>query len=61
MNPEVSIAMAQQELQVIQDRLAQTYPEDRGVVNSVIGAKDQLVGNNRTALVVLAPLPGCCC
>src|SRR5215468_1757663 len=58
MNPGVSIAMAQQELQVIQDKLAQTYPEDRGVVNSVIGAKDQLIGNNRTGLVVLAAAVG---
>jgi putative ABC transport system permease protein len=54
MNPGVSIATAQQEMQVIQERLAQTYEGDRGVVNSVIGAKEQLIGNNRTALVVLA-------
>ena len=58
MNPGVTIAMAQHELQVIQDRLAQTYPGDRGVVNSVIGAKDQLVGNNRTALVILSGAVG---
>lgn len=54
MNPGVSIATAQQEMQVVQERLAQTYEGDRGVVNSVIGAKEQLIGNNRTALVVLA-------
>ena len=54
MNPGVSIATAQEEMQVIQERLAQTYEGDRGVVNSVIGAKEQLIGNNRTLLVVLA-------
>lgn len=53
MNPGVSIATAQQEMQVIQDRLAQAYEGDRGVVNSVIGAKEQLIGNNRTILIVL--------
>src|ERR1700758_4052652 len=37
MNPGVSIATAQQEMQVIQERLARTYEGDRGVVNSVIG------------------------
>ena len=58
MNPGVSIAMAQQEVQVIQERLAQTYAEDRGVANSVIGAKEQLVGNTRTALAVLAGATG---
>ena len=54
MNPGVSIATAQQEMQVIQERLAQTYEGDRGVLNSVIGAKEQLIGNNRTLIVVLA-------
>jgi putative ABC transport system permease protein len=58
MNPGVSIATAQQELQAIQDRLAQSYEEDRGVVNSVISAREQLVGNNRTALIVLAGAVG---
>jgi len=58
MNPGVSIATAQQELQAIQDRLAQSYEGDRGVVNSVIGAREQLVGNNRTALIVLAGAVG---
>jgi len=58
MNPGVSIASAQQELQVIQDRLAQSFEGDRGVVNSVIGAREQLVGNNRTALLVLAGAVG---
>lgn len=58
MNPGVSIAMAQQELQVIQNRLAHTYADDRGVVNSVIGAREQLVGNTRIALVVLAGAVG---
>lgn len=54
MHPRVSIATAQQEMQAIQERLAQTYEGDRGVLNSVIGAKEQLIGNNRTLLVVLA-------
>ena len=58
MNPGVTIATAQQEMQVIQERLAQTYEGDRGVVNSVIGAKEQLIGNNRTLLVVLAGAVG---
>src|SRR5215469_13445522 len=58
MNPGVSVEAAQHELQVIQDRLAQTYADDRGVVNSVTGAKEQLVGDNRTALVVLAGAVG---
>ena len=58
MNPGASIATAQQEMQVIQDRLAQAYEGDRGVVNSVIGAKEQLIGNNRTILVVLAGAVG---
>lgn len=58
MNPGVRMSTAQQELQGIQDRLAQTYADDRGVVNSVIGAKEQLVGNTRTALVVLAAAIG---
>jgi len=58
MNPGVNIAAAQQELQFIQDQLAQTYADDRGVVNSVITAKEQLVGNTRTALVVLAGAVG---
>jgi len=58
MNPGVNIAAAQQELQVIQDQLAQTYADDRGVVNSVITAKEQLVGNTRTVLVVLAGAVG---
>ena len=58
MNPGVSIARAQQELQVIQDRLAETYADDRGVVNSVIGAKEQLVGSARTVLLVLAAAIG---
>jgi putative ABC transport system permease protein len=58
MNPGVSIGTAQQELQVIQDRLAQSYEGDRGVVNSVITAREQLVGNNRTALIVLAGAVG---
>jgi putative ABC transport system permease protein len=58
MNPRVNIATAQQEMQVIQGRLAQTYAGDRGVVNSVIGAKEQLIGNNRTLLVVLAGAVG---
>ena len=58
MNPGVSIATAQQELQAIQDRLAQSYEGDRGVVNSVISAREQLVGNSRTALIVLAGAVG---
>ena len=58
MNPGVTAATAQQEMQVIQERLAQTYEGDRGVVNSVIGAKEQLIGNNRTLLVVLAGAVG---
>lgn len=58
MNPTVSIATAQQEMQVIQERLAQAYAGDRGVMNSVIGAKEQLIGNNRTLLVVLAGAVG---
>jgi putative ABC transport system permease protein len=58
MNPGVRVATAQQELQVIQDRLAQSYEGDRGVVNSVISAREQLVGNNRTALIVLAGAVG---
>ena len=58
LNPRVSIATAQQELQAIQDRLAQSYEGDRGVVNSVISAREQLVGNNRTALIVLAGAVG---
>ena len=58
LNPGISTQAAQQELQVIQDRLAQTYAEDRGVFNSVIGAKEQLVGNTRTALVILAGAVG---
>jgi putative ABC transport system permease protein len=58
MNPGVSVATAQQELQVIQDRLAQSYEGDRGVVNSVVSAREQLVGNNRTALIVLAGAVG---
>jgi putative ABC transport system permease protein len=58
MNPGVRVATAQQELQVIQDRLAQSYEGDSGVVNSVIGAREQLVGNNRTALIVLAGAVG---
>ena len=58
MNPGVSIATAQQEMQIIQERLAQAYEGDRGVVNSVIGAKEQLIGNNRTILVVLAGAVG---
>ena len=58
MNPGVSIATAQQELQAIQDRLAQSYEGDRGVVNSVSSAREQLVGNSRTALIVLAGAVG---
>ena len=58
LNPGISTQAAQQELQVIQDRLAQTYAEDRGVFNSVIGTKEQLVGNTRTALVILAGAVG---
>lgn len=58
MKAGVNTAAAQEELQVIQGRLAQTYADDRGVVNSVIKAKEQLVGNTRTALVVLAGAVG---
>jgi len=58
MNPGVSIATAQRELQAIQDRLAQSYEGDRGVVNSVSSAREQLVGNSRTALIVLAGAVG---
>ena len=57
-NPGVSIVAAQQEMQVIQERLAQAYEGDRGVVNSVTGAKEQLIGDNRTILVVLAGAVG---
>lgn len=58
MNPGVRAATAQQELQAVQDRLAKSYEGDRGVVNSVTGAREQLVGNNRTALLVLAGAVG---
>jgi hypothetical protein len=47
MNPGVTIANAQQNCKSSR-WLAQSYEGDRGVVNSVIGAREQLVGNNRT-------------
>src|SRR6266705_2229271 len=54
LKPEVSVAQAKEDLSAISARLEQQYPEDdKGWGATLLPLREQMVGNVRTALLVL--------
>jgi putative ABC transport system permease protein len=49
----VSPSQAQSQLDVIEQRLARSYPKDQGLDTLLIPMRDQIIGNVRTALLLL--------